>query len=91
MGRLRLSVRARVLAIALIPSVTLLAVGVGASTYLAVRAFQLRDDVAHLDTAVAPTIDFAEALQEERRLSMLLLAGDQSVRGDLDAARERYD
>lgn len=91
MSRFRLSVRARILSIALIPSVTLLAVGVGASTYLAVEAFQLRSDVSSLDTAVAPTIEFAEALQDERRLSLMLLSGDQSVRGDLDEARKRYD
>jgi len=90
-NRLRLSVRARILSIALIPVVTLLAVGVGASTYLSVQAFQLRDDVSDLDIAVGPTIDFAQALQEERRLSMMLLAGDQSVRSQLDAARKRYD
>jgi len=90
-NRFRLSVRARILAIALIPSVTLLAAGVGASTYLAVEAFGLRDDVSHLDTAVAPTIDFAEALQDERRLSLLWLSGDQTVRQDLDDARERFD
>lgn len=91
MSGFRLSVRARILSIALIPSVTLLTVGVGASTYLAVEAFQLRDDVSNLDTAVGPTIDFAEALQEERRLSLLLLSGDQSVKGDLAEARERFD
>jgi hypothetical protein len=90
-NRFRLSVRARILSIALIPTVTLLAVGVGASTYLAVEAFQLRDDVSSLDTAVAPTIDFAEALQEERRLSLMLLSGDQSVRADLADARKRFD
>jgi HAMP domain-containing protein len=88
---IRLSVRARILSIALIPTVTLLAVGVGASTYLAVEAFQLRDEVANLNTATAPSMEFAVALREERRLSLLLLSGDQSARQSLAEARERVD
>lgn len=91
MSRFRLSVRARILSIALIPSVTLLTVGVGASTYLGLEAFQLRDDVSHLSAAVEPTIDFAQALQQERRLSLMLISGDQSVRGDLTEARKEFD
>jgi hypothetical protein len=89
--KFRLSVRARILSIALIPSATLLAVGVGASTYLAVEAFDLRDEVAQLSSATAPSFEFIEALQEERRLSVLVLSGDQSARQDLAAARERLD
>jgi hypothetical protein len=89
--RFRLSVRARILSIALIPSFTLLAVGVGASTYLAVEAYQLRDEVEALSSATGPSIEFARAMQEERRLSLVLLSGDQSVRGSLDEARQRVD
>jgi HAMP domain-containing protein len=88
---IRLSVRARILSIALIPTVTLLTVGVGASTYLAVEAFQLRDEVSNLNTATAPSMEFAQALREERRLSLLLLSGDQSARAALTEARERVD
>lgn len=91
MSGLRLSVRARILSIALIPSVTLLAAGIGASTYLAVEAFQLRDQVTELSDAVAPSIEFGQAVQEERRLSLLLLSGDRSVREGLADARERLD
>lgn len=88
---IRLSVRARILSIALIPAATLLAVGVGASTFLAMEAFQLRDEVSNLNTAITPTIEFAQALQEERRFSLLFLSGDRSVRQGLDDARGRVD
>ncbi|HEX6358142.1 nitrate- and nitrite sensing domain-containing protein [Actinophytocola sp.] len=91
MSGLRLSVRARILSIALIPSFVLLAVGIGASTYLAVEAFQLRDEVSELDAAVAPSIEFGQTVQEERRLSLVLLSGDQSVKESLASARERLD
>ena len=91
MRRLRLSVRTRILAIALIPMAILVAVGVSAATYLAVEAFNLRDEVAQLDTAVPPTIEFAEALQEERRTSLLVLSGDRSVAGALKDARGGVD
>jgi hypothetical protein len=89
--RYRLSVRARILSIALIPAATLLAVGVGASTFLALEAFQLRDEVSNLNTATTPTIEFAAALQEERRFSLLVLSGAQSARQGLDDARARVD
>ena len=91
MSRFRLSVRARILSIALIPSFTLLAVGVGASTYLAVEAFQLRDEVESLSNAVEPSIEFGKAMQEERRTSLVWLSGDRSVKGALDEARARVD
>jgi hypothetical protein len=89
--RFRLSVRARILSIALIPSFTLLAVGVGASTYLAVEAFQLRDKVESLGAAVPPSIEFGQAIQEERQLSLQRLSGDTSVTDRLAQARENVD
>ncbi len=91
MSGLRLSVRARILSIALIPSITLLAVGVGASTYLAVEAFDLRDEVTQLSSATGPSMEFGKSLQEERRLSLLLLSGDQSVREGLAEARQSVE
>jgi HAMP domain-containing protein len=90
-SRFRLGVRARILSIALIPTVILVAVGVGASTYLAVEAFQLRDQVSQLSAATGPTIDFVEALQEERRSSLLVLSGDRSAAPGLSTARNRVD
>ena len=75
--KFRLSVRARILSIALIPSVTLLAVGVGASTYLALRRSSCGTR-SRADSATAPSHRVRQALQEERRLSLLVLSGDQS-------------
>jgi signal transduction histidine kinase len=87
----RLSVRARILSIALIPSVTLLAVGVGVAGFLTIEGFNVRDEAVELRDAAEPANDFARVLQEERRLSMLLLSGDRSVVQRLSATRESLD
>jgi len=87
----RLGVRARILSIALVPTVILVAVGVGASAYLAVEAFRLRDQVSQLESATTPTIRFVEALQEERRSSLLVLSGDRAATAGLGEARSAVD
>jgi HAMP domain-containing protein len=90
-SRFRLGVRARILSIALIPTVILVAAGVGASVYLAVRAFQLRDQVSQLESATTPTIQIVGALQEERRESLLVLSGDRSAVSGLARIRVVVD
>jgi Nitrate and nitrite sensing/Histidine kinase-, DNA gyrase B-, and HSP90-like ATPase/HAMP domain len=90
-SRFRLGVRTRILSIALIPSVTLLALGVGVAGFLTVEGFQVRDEAVELREAIEPAIEFAEALQEERRLSMVLLSGDRSAAVELAQRRERVD
>jgi HAMP domain-containing protein len=90
-SRFRLGVRARILSIALVPTVILVAVGVGASAYLAVEAFRLRDQVTQLESATTPTIQIVEALQEERRSSLLVLSGDRSAASGLARTRAVVD
>ncbi|WP_245811836.1 sensor histidine kinase [Actinophytocola xinjiangensis] len=70
---------------------TLLAIGVGFAGFLTFEGYEVRDEAVELREAIEPAIEFAEVLQEERRLSMMLLAGDRSVTDGLTGARERVD
>ena len=86
-----LSVRARILAIALIPSVALFAVGVGAAIYLVTQGLHARDWSGEVDRATAPGITFVQTVQEERRLTLLRLGGDQQSAAALPAQRAEVD
>ncbi|TQM28558.1 sensor histidine kinase [Nocardia bhagyanarayanae] len=86
-----LGVRTRLLAIVLIPSVALLALGVGATGYL-VKAGRDAASWAELASSVTtPAILMIEAFQEERRASLLHLAGDDDATNTLPAARKNSD
>ncbi|HVV08237.1 nitrate- and nitrite sensing domain-containing protein [Amycolatopsis sp.] len=91
MFKATLSVRARILAIALIPSVALFVVGAGAAIYLVTQGFQARDWSGEVDRATAPGIAFAQTVQEERRLTLLKLGGDQQSAAALPAQRAKTD
>ncbi len=83
--------RVRLLAIVLISSVTLLTIGVGAAGYL-VKSARAAEEWAELaSSTTAPAILMVQAFQEERRLSLLYLAGDAEVLPALAAARQRSD
>ncbi len=85
------SVRTRVLAIVLIPSLALLAIGIGGSAYL-VQSGREANRFAELARGTSgPSIKMIEAFQEERRLSLLFLAGDDSAGYGLPAARKQSD
>ncbi|MBF6166984.1 nitrate- and nitrite sensing domain-containing protein [Streptomyces gardneri] len=85
------SVRIRLLAIVLIPSVTLLSIGLGASAYL-VNAGKESEQWARLagDT-IRPVMAVTQALQEERRVSLQHLAGDATATQMLTAVRHKTD
>ncbi|MCP2319029.1 Signal transduction histidine kinase [Nocardia amikacinitolerans] len=86
-----LGVRTRLLAIVLIPSVALLALGIGATWYL-VKAGRNAASWAELASSVTtPAILMIEAFQEERRASLLHLAGDDDATNTLPAARKNSD
>ncbi|MGK8507448.1 nitrate- and nitrite sensing domain-containing protein [Nocardia asiatica] len=86
-----MSVRVRLLAIVLISSVTLLTIGVGAAGYLVKSARDAEEWAELASSTTAPAILMVQAFQEERRLSLLYLAGDAEVRPGLAAARQRSD
>ncbi|MGW0248882.1 sensor histidine kinase [Nocardia goodfellowii] len=84
-------VRTRLLAIVLIPSLALLATGIGGAAYL-VQSGRDANRFAELASGTtAPAIMMVEAFQEERRISLLHLAGDDSAAPNLPAARKQSD
>ncbi|WP_433192232.1 sensor histidine kinase [Nocardia sp. CA-107356] len=87
----RPSVRFRVLAIALIPSLSLLLVGGGMAGYLLNKANDIRSWSTAATQTAGPALNFVEAVQQERRTSMLVLAGDESAAAGLAAERGRLD
>ncbi|MEU1980721.1 nitrate- and nitrite sensing domain-containing protein [Nocardia sp. NPDC019395] len=87
MFRARLGVRARILAIALIPSLTLLVAGVGATGYLIDQGQHDRQVTEAMRAASAPTRAVYEIVQNERRLTLTYLAGDPAAADALAAVR----
>ncbi|MEU3010282.1 sensor histidine kinase [Nocardia asteroides] len=87
----RSGIRARILAIALIPGIALLSAGAISAAYLvndgkrAARWAQLGVETSRPVTALT------QAVQKERRVSLLYLAGDESVGRELPAARTAVD
>ncbi|MEU2034511.1 sensor histidine kinase [Nocardia amamiensis] len=91
MFRARLGVRTRILAIALIPSLTLLVVGVGAASYLVAEGTKAKDWAAENQKAIPATREMMEAVQLERHLTLAQLSGDGTAAPALGAARTRLD
>ncbi|WP_459546744.1 sensor histidine kinase [Nocardia sp. X0981] len=87
MFRARLGVRARILAIALIPSLTLLVAGVGATGYLIDQGQHNRQVTEALREVSGPTRNAYEVIQNERRLTLAHLAGDPTAAEALATVR----
>lgn len=87
----RVGVRVRLLAIVLISSVTLLVIGVGAAGYLVQSARAAKEWAELASSTTAPAIQMVQAFQEERRLSLLSLAGDADAARALATARQHSD
>ncbi|MGV9330515.1 nitrate- and nitrite sensing domain-containing protein [Nocardia sp. NPDC003726] len=91
MFRARLGVRTRILAIALIPSLTLLLVGVGAAGYLVAEGTKAKDWAAESQNAIAVTSEVMDAVQQERHLTIAQLSGDDTLSSSLASVRLRVD
>ncbi|MEV6341119.1 nitrate- and nitrite sensing domain-containing protein [Nocardia vinacea] len=91
MFRARLGVRMRILAIALVPSLTLLVVGVSAAGYLVADENRAEDWAAQNQQAIPMAREVLESVQSERRLTLAVLAGDESAASGLGPARTRID
>lgn len=87
----RVSVRFRLLSIVLISSVILLVTGGGAAVYLVDSARESTEWAELASSTTAPAILMVSAFQEERRLSLLRLAGDPPSTPALVTARQRSD
>ncbi|MGS2804687.1 sensor histidine kinase [Nocardia sp. MW-W600-9] len=87
----RLGVRTRILAIALIPSLTLVVVGVGTAGYLVDESNKAKTWASEMQAAVPYTRELIEAVQSERQLTLAHLAGDETAQAALAPARARLD
>ncbi|MBK1784276.1 sensor histidine kinase [Prauserella cavernicola] len=87
----RSSIRARVLAIAFVPSVALLLSGVALAGYLVYDAIGVRDFATKVHDAAEPGARFFAAVREERRLTLQDLASNGSDRAELDQVRGETD
>lgn len=87
----KLGVRTRILAIALVPSLVLVIIGLGATGTLVDRAEQARSWADELNAGIAPTRELIEAVQLERRLTVWRVAGADSDVRALTSARQQLD
>jgi signal transduction histidine kinase len=85
------SIRTRLLAIVLVPSLALVAIGVGGSVYLVKQGLAAREWATKVQRANVPAVEFFGAMQEERRLSLLRLAGDGPGSAGLERVRTQAD
>ncbi|WP_067650730.1 sensor histidine kinase [Nocardia harenae] len=85
------TLRARLSAIALIPSLALLLIGGGGAAYLVLDGQQLENWAAEQEDQAAPAVDFARTVQTERRVTLLRIAGDREVADELQSARAGLD
>ncbi|MET4611689.1 signal transduction histidine kinase [Rhodococcus sp. PvR044] len=91
MLKVRLGVRARILAIALVPSLALLGIGVGTAGYLIREGRQSEQWAAANGDAVSLARDVVAGVEQERMLSLWHLSGEQSDPAALAAARNKLD
>ncbi|NUP27034.1 MAG: sensor histidine kinase, partial [Nocardia sp.] len=86
-----MGIRARLLSIVLITSVTLVVVGVGAAGYLVQASVTSTVWANLISGTTTPVISMVQSFEEERRLSLLYLAGDPDAANSLIDARKRSD
>ncbi|WP_433632606.1 sensor histidine kinase [Nocardia sp. CA-120079] len=85
------TLRARVLAIALVPSIVLLIIGGGGAVYLVVQGQKLRNWGNEQASAATPGLEFGIAIAQERRLTLMRLAGHSEMAGGLHDVRPKVD
>lgn len=85
------TLRARVLAIALVPSIVLLVIGGGGAAYLVRAGQQVRNWGDEQTTQNGPGFAFGQAVQQERRLTLMRLAGHLELSGGLSDVRSKVD
>ncbi|MFD4295434.1 nitrate- and nitrite sensing domain-containing protein [Rhodococcus sp. NPDC058532] len=91
MLKVRLGVRARVLAIALVPSLALLGIGVGTTGYLIRESRQAEQWAAANLDAVIHARDVVDGVEQERMLTLWQLAGQRGDPAVLDEVRRGVD
>ncbi|MFC8527307.1 nitrate- and nitrite sensing domain-containing protein [Nocardia sp. NPDC057227] len=90
MFTVRLGVRTRVLAIALVPSLSLLAVGVGTTAYLVSESDRTHAWAVETGSVIDSSRLLVESMQAERLGTMARLSGDDAAAGGLAKARTDF-
>lgn len=85
------NIRIRILAIALVPSVVLLIVGIGTTIPLVNEGRHAEELAQAMVDSREPTRELYLAVQDERLLSLWRLAGEETDPRALAAARSRFD
>ncbi|NLT56343.1 MAG: histidine kinase [Actinomycetales bacterium] len=85
------SIRTRVLAIALVPSIALLLVGIGVTGYLAREGKRIQDSSTTSADAAAPAALMIAAIQAERLASLRKMVNPQGGPGELPTLRKKVD
>ena len=85
------SIRTRVLAIALVPSIALLLVGIGVTGYLAREGKRIQDSSTTSADAAAPAALMIAAIQAERLASLRTMVNPQGGPGELPTLRKKVD
>lgn len=83
----KIGIRGRILSIALAPSLALLVTGAIIAGLLLIRGTDNRDWATRVDRDSAPGIEFTIQIQEERRLTLLMISGDEARRPGLAKQR----
>ncbi|MGX1809033.1 sensor histidine kinase [Nocardia sp. NPDC055321] len=84
-------VRVRILAIALVPSLTLLGVGVGGAGYLVAASGHDEEWASKMLDGISPVSELVAAIQQERQVTLWIYGGTQADAGTLSGARNRVD
>ncbi|MGW6729666.1 sensor histidine kinase [Nocardia sp. NPDC055029] len=85
------SIRTRILALVLIPSIALVATGGTFATLLLREGLNSRDWSNALSVQISPVLEYVTAVQSERTQSLRALAGDQRASIDVGVQRGRTD
>ncbi|CRK57938.1 Putative sensor-like histidine kinase [Alloactinosynnema sp. L-07] len=85
------TIQSRLLIIALVPSVTIMIMGVGLSAFLAFQGLSTKSFADNVRAALDPSSRMIVAVQEERRLTTLLLTGTSTDTAALTGQRLETD
>jgi len=92
MYRPHFGIRGRILTIALVPSLALLAAGIASSGYLLAQGIHAKDWTSDIQQAGdGPGVELSKTLQLERLYTLTKIAGDQHNSIDLMGQRRRLD
>ncbi|MFE9789474.1 nitrate- and nitrite sensing domain-containing protein [Nocardia salmonicida] len=91
MALVKFGIRERVLVIALMPSLVLSVIGIGATGYLLRQSEDVKTWSSVLNTSIVQARSMIDTIQQERLLSLKQLSGPRSNNGELAQVRRRLD